>query len=111
MPYAVRWTVLALALWGAAWAMGTRPGEPPPTVTSLELIARAEARGELDPDTAVLYRVYAVLDERKLPPEYRGTAPIKDATPVLRHARSRYDDLRPEIREALRPYLFPRERR
>ncbi len=105
------WLLLALGLHGAAWALGGRPGGPPRPVTSLDLIARAEERGELDADTAVLYRVYAVMDEQKLPARYRGTAPIKDATPVLRHARSRYEDLRPEIRRALRPYLFPKGRR
>ncbi len=105
------WLLLALGLHGTAWAMGGRAGAPPRPATSLDLIARAEERGEIDPDTAVLYRVYAVLDEEKLPVEYRGTAPIKDATPVLRHARSRYGELRPEIREALKPYLFPKEGR
>ena len=105
------WIALVLGLCGTAQAMGGRPGRDPQPVTSLDLIARAEERGELAPDTAVLYRVYAVLDEEKLPAKYRGTAPIKDGTPVLRHARSRYEDLRPEIREALRPYLFPKGRR
>ena len=98
---------------GQAAGLGGKPepGADTRARTSLELITEAVERGELDPDTAVLYRVYAVTDDAKLPARYRGEAPIKDGTPVLRHARSRYDSLRPEIREALRPYLFPKEKR
>ena len=98
---------------GQAAGLGGKPEPGPGTRarTSLELISEAVERGELDPDTAVLYRVYAVTDDTKLPARYRGEAPIKDGTLVLRHARSRYESLRPEIREALRPYLFPKEMR
>jgi hypothetical protein len=76
--------------------------------SSLQLISGALKSGEIDEDEATLYRVYSVFDESKLPPEYRGKAPIKDGTPVLRDARSRFDSLRPETQDVLRPYLFPR---
>ncbi len=84
------------------------PGDPSRAKTSLELIAEAERRGEVDADTAILYRVYAVRDTEKLPAAYRGSRPIKDGTVVLRGAKARFDSLRPETREALRPYLFPK---
>lgn len=76
---------------------------------SVQLIAEAVRRGDLDADTAVLYRVYAVLDTAKLPAEYRSTRPIKDGTPFLRDARARYPSLRPPVQAELKPYLFPRE--
>ncbi|MHB8767010.1 MAG: hypothetical protein ACYDA8_22075 [Deferrisomatales bacterium] len=103
---------LALVLLAAqALALGRAP-EPvapaPEPKSSLQLIAEALERGELDQDAAVLYRVYSVKDDAKLPERYRSAAPIRDGTPVLRDARDRYEGLRPETREALRPYLFPR---
>jgi len=99
------WTVGACALGGQPNALLQ---EPRSDKDSIQLIAEAVQRGEIDPDTATLYRVYAVVDDRKLPPEYRSTVSLRDGTPVLRDARSRYDGLRPDIREKLDPYLFPR---
>ncbi len=99
-----------LGFGGPAGGMGKAP-EPPPPVTSLERIARAVEAGEIDPDTAEMYRVFAVVGDERLPERFRGTEPIRDGTPVLRHARSRFEELRPEVQEALRPYLFPKENR
>lgn len=84
--------------------------EPPTTAakTSLQLIAEASERGEIDGDQATLYAVYAVKASQKLPLQYRGTAPMKDGTAVLRVARDRFPTLRPEIQDLLRPYLFPK---
>ena len=79
--------------------------------TSLQLIAEARQRGEIDDDAATLYRVYSVVDDSKLPPQYSGSLPMKDGTTVLRDAKSRFEALRPETREALRPYLFPKGER
>ncbi len=101
---------LALAV-GPALGLGRNPQAGPEAQearSSLELIAEALERGEIDEDTAVLYRVYSVKDDAKLPARYRGVAPIRDGTPVLRDARGRYEGLRPETREALKPYLFER---
>lgn len=103
--------LLPLLLAAPACGLGARPAPPADAQagkTSLQLIAEARERGEIDEDTAVLYRVYSVVDSSKLPAEYVGTRPMKDGTPVLRDARSRYDTLRPETQRALRPYLFPR---
>ncbi len=106
------WVAAALCLVPVGGrAMGTAPEPRPPADRSpLELIAEAREAGTLDPDTAVLYEVYAVKDRDRLPLQFRGERPIRDGTPVLRSARDRYDQLRPEIREALRPYLFPKGR-
>jgi hypothetical protein len=86
------------------------PPRSPDKKSSLQLIAQALEKGEIDEDTATLYRVYSVFDDSKLPPAYRGSTPIKDGTPILRDARSRYESLRPETQEALKPYLFPKGR-
>lgn len=84
------------------------PAAPVAGKSSLELVAEALQRGEIDEDTATLYRVFAVADDAKLPPSYRGALPIRDGATILRSARDRYRGLRPETRALLRPYLFPR---
>ncbi|GAB4261863.1 MAG: hypothetical protein Kow0092_11730 [Deferrisomatales bacterium] len=103
--------VFAAVLFACAPAGALGPSPEPPPKSSLQLIAEAVDAGRIDEDTATLYRVYAAVAEEKLPAEYRGSVPMRDATPVLREARSRYDRLRPEIQDAVRPYLFPRRRK
>jgi len=103
--------LLCLSLASAGWAMGTRGQEALPhnaDLTSLQLIAAAVEAGEIDEDTAVEFRVYSVKADDRLPERYRGGRPSKDATGVLRQARARYPELRPEVQERLQPYLFPR---
>lgn len=120
MRAALFWACLGVAVWVAgACALGARPDaqpggpatapipEPRSDKDSVQLVAEAVRRGEIDPDQAVLYRVYAVMDHERLPPQFRSTVPLRDGTPILREARSRYPELRPEVREALDPYLFP----
>ncbi len=105
--------LLSVLLATAGWAMGSRGEEPSAgnsELTSLQLIAAAEASGEIDADTAVEYRVYSVKAGDQLPERYRGGRPMKDATGVLRQARARYPELRPEVQERLRPYLYPKGR-
>ena len=109
---AVCFTVLlSMALPACAGGGGSgAPANGSERKTSLQLIAEALDRREIDPDTATLYRVYSVFDASKLPAQYRGGEPIRDGTPVIRDARSRYDSLRPEMQEKLKPYLFPKGR-
>ncbi len=102
--------LLTLATGCAADANRESSGNARASATSLELISRAAQHGEIDGDTATLYRVFAVVDDARLPERYRGNAPIRDGTSVLRDARSRFEGLRPEVQAELEPYLFPRGR-
>jgi hypothetical protein len=79
----------------------------PRTSTSEELIAAARERGEIDEETALLYRVLAAKDAGRLPAGYVGSRPPRDGTLVVREARRRFAGLRPDVQAALRPYLFP----
>ena len=91
-------------------ALGRAPQAPPEASSaksSLELVGEALDRGDIDEDTATLYRVFAIVGDDRLPMAYRGGKPIRDGTPVMRDARSRYEGLRPDVREAIKPYLFP----
>lgn len=112
----MKWIALCMSLVSLAACAARAPEAPPPVrseapaagVSSLELVAEALQRGEIDEDAATLYRVYAVTDDSKLPPAYRGAAPIRDGTTILRSARDRYRTLTPETRALLRPYLYPK---
>ncbi len=112
MKIAVLLLPAILLMASPSFPMGRSPKSPAPSEpkSSLQLIAEALERGDIDEDTATLYRVYSVFDDSKLPAQYKGSAPIKDGTPVIRDARSRYDSLRPEVQEKLKPYLFPKGR-
>ena len=101
---------LILVLGAQACALGNTSSCPPSggEADTLQLIAEAVQRGEIDEDEATLCRVYAVKDAAKLPAAYRSTVPLRDGTPILRAALARFEALRPETQEALRPYLFPK---
>ena len=99
---------LVLATQACVGAGNTPAPSPRVEADTLQLIAEAVQRGDIDEDAATLYRVYAVKDAAKLPSEYRSAVPLRDGTPILRAAQARFGDLRPETQEALRPYLFPK---
>lgn len=56
---------------------------------SIKLLQRAYERGEMDFQTALNYKLYAVLKKNKnrLPKEYQSDEPIKSATPIIVEAR------------------------
>jgi hypothetical protein len=77
------------------------------TPTSLSLIGDAEKSGALKSDTALLYRVYALFSDARLPLAYRGDdRRIKDSR-YLTVVRNRFASLSPEIQAAVRPFLIP----
>ncbi|MDF1553661.1 MAG: hypothetical protein P1P84_11395 [Deferrisomatales bacterium] len=103
--------LMYLLLATTGWAMGSNGAVPERAArTSMQLIAAAVEAGEIDADTAVEYQVYSVKADDKLPERYRGGRPMKDATGVLRQARARYPELRSDVQERLRPYLYPEGR-
>jgi len=74
--------------------------------TSVERIQQAEANGELDPETSLLYQVYALFNDEQVPEAYRGEAPTwADFEQVLRTAALRRASLSPEAQQVLTPYL------
>ncbi|MCF8111663.1 MAG: Ig-like domain-containing protein [Desulfobacteraceae bacterium] len=73
--------------------------------SSLQLIEKDQQKGELDIDTAWLYRMQTLFEPGKLPEAYQSDTPIKDAdVPIRRFFRVR-DKLSKQTLEKLRPYL------
>jgi len=78
--------------------------EPPdPEPTGSQLIRDAVDAGELDPETGLLYRLYALMGDGRLPEEYRGEWTEDSVT--LRILLDNLDKLSSETRAAVLPYL------
>jgi len=73
--------------------------------TSLELLDKAEKDGLLDLDTLWTYRLQALMEPAKLPPEYRSSAPFPCGTTVLRDFNKVKGELKPGTLRKLHPYL------
>jgi Family of unknown function (DUF6055) len=70
-----------------------------------ELIDEELAAGRIDAATAILYRVYAFLGDKRLPAEFAAGAWSPDDGALL-DAQSELDTFPPEIRDALLPFLL-----
>ena len=81
---------------------GPLEDEPTPPSSS-DLILAALAAGELDEPTAILYRLFAVVNDERLPEQYRGEWSEDDAAQVL--AVQGYDAFPQAIQEQLVPFL------
>ena len=74
--------------------------------SAFTVIDQALADGEIDEETAILYRVYAAFGDDRLPNEL-DVGGLMDAGAVLRDARERFDTLSPEAQQAIGPYFIP----
>ena len=99
---------------GTPSASGSIAGSPAPegsplpaaggTPTSADLIQADVDAGRLDEPTGLLYRVYAIFGDPRLPAAYASDAKVEDNA-ALATARSQIDSLPPAIAAELRPYL------
>lgn len=79
-----------------------------PSPTAIELIDAALAQGQIDDMTALVYKVYAVFGDPRLPAEYRSPdKAIREGTEVMAEAMGRYDALPAETQALLLPFLLP----
>ncbi len=87
------------------------PNAPtPPTVgapSSIGLIEQELADGSIDEETALLYRVYAIYSDERLPAELRDDTGFIDATPILFEVTERFDSLQPATQALIAPFLIP----
>ena len=87
-----------------------RPSRNLPAVqrpTSEELIDEAESGGVIDHETAVLYRVFDIFGDARLPEAYRGDdAGVLDSR-YLGTVRRELDTYSTETQAALQPFLMP----
>ena len=80
------------------------PGVKP---TSIGLIDKAEAAGTLDSETALLYRVFALFSDARLPVQYRGDDSNIEDSLYMAKVRDRFATLSPATQATLLPFLTP----
>jgi hypothetical protein len=78
---------------------------PARPANALDKIAAAEKAGKLDLDSAWIYKIQALVDQGKLPEEYRSPERIPCGSPVLKGLAAVRARLKPETLASLRPYL------
>lgn len=75
--------------------------------TSVTLIEQAQGRGEIDGETALIYRVFAAFADARLPWRFRGDDSGVIDSDAVADATQTFDDLSPSARETLVPFLIP----
>lgn len=91
---------LLLCLNDTAYAQGQRP-------PSLVLIEEAFQRGELDYETALLYKVYTLFAPERLPARFRSDTPGRSATMILVDVYRNRHTLNPHTRALLSEFIAP----
>jgi hypothetical protein len=86
----------------------SRTGAQGGVLSSLDLIGQAHLGGELDDETALVYRVLAAMDPSRLPPRFSRQPQrfLKSLTPLFLEVRERWIGLSPWARSMLAPYLL-----
>ena len=72
---------------------------------SLDLIDIALAEEKIDLETALVYKMYAVFGDEKLPSEYKSEVMMQNGNEQFIEAREAFDSLSFETQEALSPFL------
>lgn len=75
--------------------------------TSVTLIEQAQGRGEIDGETALIYRVFAAFADPRLPWRFRGDDSGVIDSDAVADATQTFDALSPLARETLVPFLIP----
>ena len=92
---------------GAGRYFRLRAAGSTPTQTSEALIAEALQSGTISPETALIYRVYALFKDSRLPEIYRGDDSAAGESGALEEAVERWATLTDGTRTALTPFLTP----
>ena len=72
---------------------------------SFDLIEKALAEEKIDYDTSLIYEMYAIFGDDRLPSEYESDVMILNTNEPFIEIRENYDSLSAETKEALSPFL------
>ncbi len=75
--------------------------------TSFELIEQALSRGEIDEETALVYKVFAVYLDQRLPERFIGDDSQVRDTRITAEVLARWSSLSPTTQALLEPFLLP----
>lgn len=78
-----------------------------PTATSFELIEQALERGEIDAETALVYKVFSVYLDPRLPQQFKGAASNDRDTLIMGEVAATWSGLSQAAQALLSPFLLP----
>ena len=78
-----------------------------PTATAFDLIDQALAAGDISEETALIYRVFHVHDDERLPAAYRGASSDLKDSPIIDDVIEQFGQLSESGRAILAPFLIP----
>ena len=76
-------------------------------LTSEQLIDAALERGDISEETALVYKVYVVFGDSRLPARFRGDDRVAIDGDNVKAAMAQYSSLSPSAQAILAPYLIP----
>lgn len=77
------------------------------SASSEDLISQALANGEIDEETALVYNVYSVFGDQRLPGTYRGEGDHTSQVHILNDVVNRFDNLSTPTQATLEPFFIP----
>ncbi len=80
---------------------------PHDTPTTDQLIDKAEASGAIDAETALLYRVYSIFGDARLPVAFRGVDTPETDSGYMTQVRAKFPTLSPATQAIVQPFLVP----
>jgi len=83
------------------------PQPPPKEGSSDQLIDAALARGEIDAETALIYKVFAAFGDARLPGRFQGDDSKLFDSHVVAQVQAQYAALSEAARATLNPFLIP----
>jgi len=104
MKVVISLVLASLTLTGGWWLLATPTVAQGGRPSSLELIEDAYSRGELDYETALVYKVYSVFAPDRLPAEFQSDTPSRGATLVVAEVMNAWDSLSMETKVLLREF-------
>ncbi len=73
-------------------------------LNTIEAIDQALTNQEIDSETALLYKVYAVFGDERLPEEFYVQRPFRNGTEIMKELNNRWDRLSPDTQALLAPF-------
>jgi len=95
---------------GSAAAQGRRRtirSAPTPQVTTFDLIDRAASEGRISSDQAMLYKVFAIYDDPRLPQEMSGDDSDMTDSTFMSEVAGKYATLPVDVQQQVAPFLIP----
>jgi hypothetical protein len=83
------------------------PNETSTLPKSDELINAALENGEIEPETALIYKVYAQFSDARLPSIYQGSADLHTDSHIIDEVQAQFSTLSADTQATLIPFLVP----